>query len=242
MRVVSFTRPALLACLLAAVGPVAHAADINPQLLTQGEFRLLSEDLGSVVSYKPLIPSESMGVTGFDIGVAVTGTKLQNHALWEKAAGGSDIPSTLPVPTLRIHKGLPFDIDVGAFYSKVPSTNVKIVGGEVRWAVLPGSTAVPAVAIRGSLSVLSGVDNLDLRTTGLDISVSKGFAFLTPYAGVGVVAVKSKPDSPVLSSESFTQGKVFGGVNMNFGLVNVVLEGDKTGKATSYGAKFGFRF
>jgi hypothetical protein len=29
---------------------------------------------------------------------------------------------------------------------------------------------------------------------------------------------------------------------MNFGLMNVALEGDKTGDASTYGAKLGFRF
>jgi hypothetical protein len=36
--------------------------------------------------------------------------------------------------------------------------------------------------------------------------------------------------------------KYFIGLQMNFVLVNVVLEGDKTGDATSYGLKLGFRF
>jgi len=32
------------------------------------------------------------------------------------------------------------------------------------------------------------------------------------------------------------------GINMNFGLTNLAFEGDRTGKASSYGAKLGFRF
>jgi hypothetical protein len=220
----------------------AQAADLNPALLTQAEFRLLSEDMGSLVSYKPLIPSEWTGLTGFDIGIAVTGTALENRAVWQTASGGSSVPSTMPVPTLRLHKGLPFNMDIGVMYAKVDSNNIEIAGGELRWAMLPGSTAVPAVAVRASYTALSGVDRLKFNTLGLDISVSKGFAFLTPYVGVGTVKVKSTPDGGGLTRESITQGKVFGGLNMNFGLVNLVFEGDKTGKATSYGAKFGFRF
>ena len=91
-------------------------------------------------------------------------------------------------------------------------------------------------------SQLSGLDNHKLRTTGHDVSISKGFAFLTPYAGAGIVNVKSKPDAPGLVSESFNQNKVFAGVNLDFGLANLVFEGDKTGEATSYGVKFGLRF
>jgi hypothetical protein len=103
--------------------------------------------------------------------------------------------------------------------------------------------ALPAVALRASVSKLSGVDQLGLRTTGLDVSVSKGFALLTPYAGVGTVRVKSDPAAGTgLTAESASLTKVFAGLNLNFGLTNLALETDKTGDATSYGVKFGFRF
>lgn len=235
----------LAACAsLAALPPNAHAADIDTlQNLSQSEFRQLSEDLGALLSFKPMIPAESMGITGFDVGIAVNATRLQHRDVWSRAAGGADVSSTLAVPTLRVHKGLPFDIDVGASYAWVPSSNVRMVGGELRWAVLPGSTVMPAVAVRGSFTSLQGVDQLKLRTTGVDVSVSKGFALLTPYAGVGVVRVASSPDaSSGKSKETFNETKVFAGLNINFGLANLAIEADKTGDATSYGAKLGFRF
>ena len=73
------------AALLTAAAP-AFAADIDSiQLLSQNEFRLLSQDLGAALSFKPLIPSEALGITGFDLGVAVTGTKLGNDAILKKA-------------------------------------------------------------------------------------------------------------------------------------------------------------
>ena len=105
---------------------------------------------------------------------------------------------------------------------------------------------MPAIALRGSYTQLDGVDQLDFNTKGIDLSISKGFALFTPYGGVGKVWVTSTPNlipnpaNPV--EESFTLNKAFVGLNMNFVLVNVALEGDKTGDATSYGVKLGFRF
>lgn len=231
------------AALIAAAAP-AFAADINSiQLLSQNEFRLLSEDLGAALSFKPLIPSEALGITGFDLGVAVTGTKLKNDAILKKASSGSDVPSVLPVPTLRLHKGLPLNLDVGIAFSQVPGTNIRYTGGELRWAILPGSTLTPAVAIRGTLTRLTGVDQLDFDTKSLDISISKGFANITPYGGIGQVWIKSTPKGvPGLRGEDFTQTKVFGGVNVNFGLANLAFEADSTGGTTTVGAKLGFRF
>lgn len=235
----------LLAAAVAALSlPCAQAADLNAlQLLSQPEFRRLSQDLGSALSFKPLIPSESLGITGFDVGVAVTGTELQNRDVWQRAAVGASVPSTLPVPSLRVHKGLPLDIDLGVSYAEVPSSNIRMAGGELRWAVLPGSTLVPAIALRASVSALSGVDQLKLRTTGFDVSISKGFAMFTPYAGIGTVNVRSTPGpGTTLARESFNQSKAFVGVNLNLGLLNLAVEGDRTGQATSYGVKLGLRF
>lgn len=224
--------------------PIASAADLNTlQVLNQSEFRLLSKDLGAALSYKPLLPAAALGITGFDIGVAVTATALKSVVQLERATNNTDLPDTVPLPSLRAHKGLPFNIDLGVTYTALPTTNIKVVGGELRWAVLPGSVALPAVAVRASLTKLTGVDQLKLDTQGLDISVSKGFAIATPYIGAGIVRVKSTPQGvPTLREESFSQSKVFGGLNLNFGLVNLALEADTTDSRTSYGIKFGFRF
>jgi hypothetical protein len=223
---------------------LASAAEINTlNLLNQAEFKGLSEDMGAALSFKPLIPAESMGITGFDVGLAVTATTLKNRDVWIKAAGGADIPATLPVPTLRVHKGLPFDIDIGASYAAVPTTGISVIGGELRWAALSGSTLTPAIALRLSASAMTGVDQLKVRTTGFDVSVSKGFTLLTPYAGIGTVNVKTTPSgAPALKGETLNLAKVFIGANINLGLMNIAIEGDKTGKANSYGLKLGVRF
>jgi hypothetical protein len=231
---------------LAASLPVA-AKDLS-QIgnLTQSEFKQFSEDLGAALSYKPLSPAEPLGLFGFDLGVAATDTKIKHSDLFN-TAGAGDI-SNVAVPSLRFALGLPFGIDAGLMAGAAPGTNVRLFGGELKWAFIKGSTVMPAIALRGSYTQLAGVDQLDLNTKGLDLSISKGFALFTPYGGIGKVwttsTAKNLPASAPnqLSQESISQNKYFVGLQMNFVLVNVVLEGDKTGDATSYGLKLGFRF
>ena len=222
----------------------AVAADINQiQTLTQDEFHKLSQDLGAALSYKPLTPTAPLGLMGFDLGLAVSATSIKNSAVLQKAGAGDH--STLPVPSLRVHKGLPLGVDVGAMVGAVPGTNVRLYGGEVRYAIVPGGVAMPAIGIRGSYTKLTGVDQLDFDTKGVDLSISKGFAIFTPYAGIGKVWVASTPKdlpSSTPTKESLSLSKIFVGINMNFGLTNLAFEGDRTGEATSYGAKLGFRF
>ncbi len=235
------TYPCLAIGLLAVSLP-AVASDINTlQALSQSEFRALSEDLGAALSYKPLTPAAPLGVTGFDLGLSVTATKLKNSEVLQKAGGGDH--STVAAPALRLNKGLPLDIDIGLMVGAVPGTNIRLWGGELRYALVPGGAAMPAIGIRGSYTKLVGVDELGFNTKSVDLSISKGFAMFTPYAGVGKVWVASTPNNIAgLSKESFSLNKVFGGFNLNFGAINFAFEGDHTGKATSYGAKVGFRF
>jgi len=236
-------RGLVLASLFSVSLPVM-AADINNiKNLTQDDFHKLTQDLGAALSYKPLTPTAPLGITGFDLGLAVTATSIKNSDVLQKAGAGDH--STLPVPSLRLNKGLPLDLDIGVMVGAVPGTNIRLYGGELRYAIVSGGAATPAIGVRGSYTKLTGVDQLDFNTRGVDLSISKGFLMFTPYAGVGKVWAASTPKDippPGLSKESFSLNKVFVGFNLNFGLTNVALEGDRTGKATSYGAKLGFRF
>jgi hypothetical protein len=57
------------------------------------------------------------------------------------------------------------------------------------------------------------------------------------------VWVESDPRGTVgLQEEKFSLSKVFVGLGMNFALVNLNLQADKTGDATSTSLKLGWRF
>jgi hypothetical protein len=235
-----FLRVCLLGGLMAA--SPAWAQDIDQlQAAAQAEFRLLSEDLGAALSYHAQIPSEPLGLTGFDIGVGVTATRLENSGIWEKVTS-DDAEATLYVPTLRLHKGLPAGVDVGLTYASIPGSNIRYTGGELRYAILEGGTASPAIAVRGSLTKLSGVDQLGFETRGIDVSISKGVASFTPYAGIGRVWIESTPHVLGLQKEAFSLTKIFVGIGMNLAVLNLNLQADKTGDATSYSFKLGWRF
>lgn len=237
-------RPLLATAATLLATSAAHALEISTlNLLTQSEFRLLSEDLGAALSYKALVPAESLGVLGFDIGVGVTATELQHRDVLAKAAAGATVPKALPVTSVRVVKGLPFNLDIGAALGRVPTTGATTTGGELRWAVVPGGVLTPAIAVRASYTRFGGIDQLKASSAGLDVSISKGFLFATPYVGIGSVTTRSQVTGTTpLKAERFNQTRVFGGVNVNLGLVNLAVEADKTGDATSYGVKAGFRF
>jgi hypothetical protein len=212
-------------CLTLLVAGTAAARDISfIQGLAQDEFKDLSKEAGAAIAYRNTAPAAPLGITGFDAGVEVSAIDIKsNSTYWDKAFN-NDAPSLLFIPKLRVRKGLPFGIDVGAMYSYVPDTNIKIYGAEVSKAILDGTLATPALGVRATYTRLAGVNDLSLQTVGVDASISKGFVILTPYAGAGGVWIDSKAKGNLqaistttigpLQEEKIWQPRFFAGVKI----------------------------
>jgi hypothetical protein len=214
---------------LLLIGTQAMAKDINfgNNGLAQDTFKTLSKEAGAAISFKNAAPATPLGITGFDAGVEleVADIKTGNNSYWDKAFNGN-APSYLVLPKVRVRKGLPLSIDVGAMYSYVPDSNIKLYGVEVSKAILDGTLATPALGVRATYTRLAGVSQLDLQTAGIDASISKGILFLTPYAGAGMVWIDSKAKGNLqtnsialtgsaLKSESIWQPRGFVGVKIS---------------------------
>ena len=220
-----------------------------PNTLTQDDFKAFSEDLGMALSYQPLSPAAPLGdkLPGFDAGVEASFVKLDTSApYFTKINQLGDIPNTLVLPRVHVQVGLPIiPIDLGVSYTKVG--DIKLTGFEIKYAILRGGIALPAIAIRGAYTKLSGVDELDLSTKSVDLSISKGILIFTPYAGVGEVWITSDPHpkitiTPALQKEDITKTKFFVGTKMKiFPFVNLVVEGDFS-NVKEYSARLNINF
>ncbi len=211
----------------------AHAAKYDvtiPNTLSQSEFHDLSEQIGIALAYRPVAPAAPLGLLGFDIGLEFMAVDIdESEAFWTEV--NADLPSYLTFPKLHAQKGLPFGFDVGLVYTQVPSSNIVMYGGELKWAILKGTVATPALALRGSYTTLSGVDNLDVSTYGADLSVSKGFGPFTPYAGIGQIAINTSSSAlssagPVLQDESISATHGFIGAKISLLMLSFVAEAD----------------
>lgn len=217
----------------------AAASDFDRlQALSQAELASFAKDFTAVASYRSLAPAEPLGLIGFDIGAAVSATRLDNAAVWEKA--GFD-HATVYMPTLRLQKGLPLNLDIGASLTAVPDSDIKLAGVEIKYALVPGGVALPALAIRAAATRLSGVDQLDLDTRSVELTVSKGFLLLTPYAGIGKVWGSLTPNVGSLHKETPHGNKVFAGFNLNLGVGDLAVEADRIAGNQTVSVKLGFR-
>ncbi len=201
---------------LASTGAQASGNDLvlNPSI-GQDEFSIVVDELGAIAAYGPFGPAEPLGVSGFDLGLSISRYDISRSA-WNFAVRDGSAPSTLTMSRLHARKGLPYGIDVGAAWSKSTSGDVSVFGGEVRKALLEGSTLAPAVSVSGHYSQLTGVDDLDLAAYGIDLGISKGFALFTPFAGIGQVWVDGSEnvDSLSLSDRSTSQTRSYLGMRV----------------------------
>jgi hypothetical protein len=217
----------------------ARAADFpNIGDLAQGELRDMARDLGSAFSYKGVTPATPLGTLGLDVGLEVTQTKLEHSRLF--ALAGSGDQSSLLIPKLHIHKGLPANFDISAFVGGATEINAGVFGGALRWTFADQGLVYPAFGVRASATKTTGTGDLSVSTAALDLLVSKTFTALTPYAGVG--QVRSNLSAGRAGDVKVDETRFFGGVNLNLVALNFAFEAEKMGDNVSLSAKVGWRF
>ncbi len=235
----------LLALSVTITGTEAKAWNIDYSATpVQDDFRNLSKELGSALAYRNLAPATPLGLTGFDVALQASFISIKNDSGYWKQATNNDAPDYVGFPVLRVRKGLPLGIDVGAMYSKIPDTNIQLFGVEVSKAILEGGMASPAFGIRGTWTKLAGVDDLNLQTFGVDATISKGFLMFTPYAGGGMVWIDSKPTGTIssLKNENMWQPRGFVGVKFSpLPLIGVTAEVEHAARPI-YSLKLGVSF
>lgn len=217
----------------------ATSISISPGM-TEPQFQQFSEDLGAALSYRDLTTASPLGAHRVTFGVGANSTNFAHAASW--SAGTAGAGQHLTLPTLYLDKGLPFGLTIGGSYTAIPNSNIHLLGAEVSYSLFRGTRRLPAVAVRATYSRLTGVPELDFSTTGLEVALSKRFHQVTPYAGLGLLGVNSRPHVGGLSTQSFTENKAFAGAVFHLGRINVALEGDRIGASNSVTGKLGFRF
>lgn len=234
-------RRALAAAALAALSLPSAASEFpSVGALAQGEFRRVAADIGAAFSYKGVTPATALGLTGFDVGLEVSSTSIENSGLFRLAGAGS--PSHLTIPKLHVYKGLPGGFDIGAFVAAASEVSAALFGADLRYAIVNDGIATPAVALRLSGTTATGLGDLKVATAALDVVISKRFAVVTPYAGAGTVRTIASVSGSPLTEVRLNEGRMFAGVNLNLIAVNIAVEAEKAGDNRTISAKLGWRF
>ena len=238
--VVKSATAALLVCAGLAGNAYADSFD-TIESLNQSQFKEFSENLSAATRYNSVSPPEFLGLLGFDVGLELSSTEVDSN-LFDLASDDDFDGSELVIARAHVQKGFIFGLDVGASIGAIPQAGASVIGAEIRYALIQGGIATPAVGIKASYAQLLGVDDYSLRSGGLEVGISKGFLFLTPYASIGIVRTNADAgDLNGLSDETYNQNKFVVGATFNLG-VALTLEVDRTGGFRTYSAKAGIRF
>lgn len=219
---------------------VATANDFKDvKQLTQDAFLRLAKDLASVTALRALSPGVTLNLLGFDIGLEVGVTKVDDATAWRKAGGGA---TDVVTPRLTVHKGLAAGFDIGASIGTAGGSGLSTIGAIMRYQLIEPATITPGVTLRLTGNREFGNDALSVRSLGADVVVAKPLVVITPYVGVGAVRTETSASASSLASASVNRSRLFVGFDTQLAFATFSAEAEKSGGATSVASKIGFRF
>lgn len=227
---------------LALSSQTLQASQHMDQLATliDSQFKSFAENLSASQSYKSLSRGKTSGAAALNVGFEYSSTEVEPNSFLEEFTP-KETPDKLLIPRLHVNTGYGDGWNAGAFYSSVPDSDIEIYGGELTYSLASHHDYVPEISVRGTYSQVTGITDMFVTSTGVELSVSKGFAGFTPYAGVGTTRI----DGEYLLdgySNHLSQNKYFMGLQFNLGIVSISAETEQQGDYASTKAKMGIRF
>ncbi|MBP7654808.1 hypothetical protein KA977_15420 [Candidatus Dependentiae bacterium] len=164
--------------------------EITNYFTNQDEFSGFIKEFGAMTTYHPDLPAESLGLFGWDLNANFKVVNIdENKGYWKNAVniGGINIPSKyIIIPQLSVTKGFFGNTELSVCYLPIPGSDISAVSGAVKWSFIEGSSVSPAISVRAAYTTLAKTTNFKMDDFNCSISVSKGFAVLTPYVFAGL--------------------------------------------------------
>ncbi|GAB1537231.1 hypothetical protein ADMFC3_28620 [Geovibrio sp. ADMFC3] len=183
--------------------------------MTQNDFKTFAKELGSVISFDPNSPADPLGLLGFDI-AAEASFNIIDTDVWDHAASDGDSQEALIMYRLHAQKGLPGKIDIGAMIGQSANSDLTVAGVSIKYAILEGTMATPALSVRAAYSQTVGHDEIDAYNANIGVFISKGILIIKPYAGIvgSMNYLKEKSDAVDLDTETAYTAKGILGIQV----------------------------
>jgi hypothetical protein len=155
-------------------------------------YRALIGELAFVFSPRSVAPAETLGHSGFHLGVSWSGTMVSNkESFWLVTEEGqrSKVPNKmLQTLQLDIRKGLPLSFELGTSFMWLVESEMFAPGLELRWALHEGYHLAPDLALRAGVNHVVGNRDLNLTIVSLGAVLSRSFGVagmvnVAPYLG-----------------------------------------------------------
>jgi hypothetical protein len=230
-----------IVCLCWSVSASADQPVNELGMLIDSQFRNFAENLSAAQTHRALARRSSDDISPLEFDFELDSADLDRHAFLESLTTEQSA-QVLYIPRFSVSTGYSDGWNAGAFYSSVPQTDIQIYGGELRYSLRAQSESLlPSVSVRGTYSQLRGVSDLFVTSTGVELSVSKGFSYFTPYAGIGTTWLDGEYALDGYASQ-LTQNKYFLGLQFDLGMFNLSAQTEQTGESSTTKATMGIRF
>lgn len=176
----------------------------------EASFRSLVSELGAVMAPRLVMPADTIGMAGFQLSGELGVTRISSdQSYWNGVQGVSPLNTRAVRPDeflttvgVFVRKGLwlplpAFEIGTGVIH--LLDSQLLAFQGYAKLALHEGfqDWPIPSFAVRGSVSHLTGTDQLRMTTGALDLIISKRFgAFKTarvePYAGWSYLLIQAR--------------------------------------------------
>jgi hypothetical protein len=168
-------------------------------------FKRLVNQLGFALAPTAMHTARTVGFGGFHFSIEATYTKIDDSAdYWKLGTQGEPTndrasrfnaspAGVIQTYSIRVRKAFGFGLEVSTQVGYVPSTTILVGGADVRMALLEGfrtgvAGILPDFAVGSGVRTITGTEQLQLTTVGLDVQASKplplgGQSVLTPWIG-----------------------------------------------------------
>ncbi len=194
---------------------------------SQGQFDTLAGDLGAATDLKSAGAALALGHGRFAVSLSGDRTATDDPDLWQAAAG--DRRSALLAPRLGLAVGLGERLNVELAAMRLPGNDAHVLNAAASVSLLGDARTLPHLALRGSVGHLGGVDDVRVRTAGLELIAARHLwvlptGLLSGYAGAGAVLTRARysGDTPFRSNQ--TLDKWFVGVEAGSARLRAGLE------------------
>ena len=195
-----------------------------------GDFLEFHRHFSAASYFYPRHGAAPLGLVGFNVYAdAAVDQDFDDHPYADTVIDDDLTGGLLAVGRVGARKGLPAGIDIGLSYGQAIDSDIDLLSGELQWAIVKGGALTPAVGLRLTGTRSMGSDAYQLDQYGAELMLSKGFAVLTPYVGIGTVYSRGTLDrvlGPDLE-ESDTRGVIYGGLTLNLLLPKITVEVEK---------------
>lgn len=209
------------------------AFDLRPGF-TKAEFSELTSELGSVLRFRQLGDAAPLGKGNGDVTVQVGNMPTNNRTLGRSMA----------FPRVVARFGASDRVDVGAFGGFEPDANYGMAGVDTKIALLVQGHARPvSLSIRPSVTSLIGPSQLLAANASIDISISRSFGALSPYAGVATTgSIAFERSAHVDLNPAVAEGSLsYAGLSYAWRALVASAEVEK-GTRVNYAFRIGTRF